>query len=227
MRAARAVQTAIRAAVLSPSLTKSPWSAFGISHYLPSACSLFFPYPELLQASLEEKEECCILSQEWCRWCFFPFDFQSLGSLVQNREELDYHLLLLIQERTKAAQITHRLGNKWGLSASYCLSIHSKVDMNISHQVHVRKFTFPLQSIQNLPFKYHQRVSELCSKGQFPDRSHCDLLNTIRSQHSQLLAPDWAGNLLLQLIPLLREHFQGRWKCKVRWNCRAEAVHSK
>lgn len=96
--------------------------------------------------------------------------------------------------------------------------------------VQFRKFIFHLQSIQNLPFKYHQQVSQLWSKGHFPDRSHCAFLNTIRSQHSQLLAPDWAGRLLLQLIPStafsrVGEHLQGRSTCKVTWNCRPEAVH--
>lgn len=55
-------------------LTKSAWTAFNISHYLPVLLS---PYPELLQASLEEKEYCSLsgppLPQDWCRWCFFLF----------------------------------------------------------------------------------------------------------------------------------------------------------
>lgn len=101
--------------------------------------------------------------------------------------------------RTQSGMV---MGNKWGVHASYCLSIKSEVDLNISHQVQFSKSTFHLQSIQNIPFKYHQQVSQLWSKGHSPDRPHCALLNTIRSQHSQLLAPDWAGNLLLQLIPV-------------------------
>lgn len=54
-----------------------------------------------------------------------------------------------------------------GVTASYWLSIKSEVDLNVSHQLQLSKSTFRSQSIQNIPFKYHQQVSQRWSRGTF------------------------------------------------------------
>lgn len=122
------------------------------------------------------------------------------------------------------------VGNKWAVSASSCLSIKGEVDLNISHQVQFRKSIFHLQSIQNLPFKYHQQVSQLWSKGLFPDRSHVLFLtppdpNTTNYWHQteqNVCCCSWSQSTAFLRVG---EHLQRRSTCKVTWNCRPEAVH--
>lgn len=131
-------------------LTKSAWTAFNISHYLPVLLS---PYPELLQASLEEKEYCSLsgppLPQDWCRWCFFLFTAKAWEVGCSTERNLTvifscFNTARVGRDRscTGHTLVTgHRMGWSWETSGESGLPTvllqRVKLYLNISHSCSV------------------------------------------------------------------------------------------
>lgn len=122
------------------------------------------------------------------------------------------------------------MGNKWGVSASFCLSIKREVDLNVSHQVQLSKSTFTCSQFKTFPSNITSECHSSGPKGTFQTDLTVLFLTPLDPNTAnywpqtgqEICCCSWSQSTAFLRVG---EHLQGRSTCKVTWNCRPEAVH--